>query len=380
MFLDKKYTLKQSQHMLKCVAIISVKDSIVMKKKSLLLLIPSLIISSQLSWAESAPINLEQYYAVLDCGSSGTRIFLYQKTDAEPKLIAYAKNNIQLDTYIESPIYTAQNNIISLLNSTRPSTRQYNISKDNLQVSVLATAGMRYVPLEKQNTYYTKIKQQLISNGYKVDQVRTISGNEEALFSWISANNLNKTLDSDKDTYGIIEVGGASAQVAFATTQESGNNVYHIHTKNKNYNVYNISLLGLGKNALYRTLTQANESNICNANQTDYMQCSTAIDKIIRSYPETTQLQNLSGYTNTRFYGIDNVYYSKKSLADNFSSVDICAHTTNKECATHIYINQLIKTLAPNSIKPVSKIKSTENSWTAGFIYTKINNITITNH
>lgn len=339
----------------------------------------SILICVQTTYAQTTPDKQFNYYAVFDGGSSGTRIYLYKKSKHNPKLIAFANNNIQLDTYVESATYTTQNNLLKLLNELQPKMTELGINKNNLEVNILATAGMRYAPIEKQTPYYNQIKEQLIAQGYHVNQARTISGNEEAMFSWMSANLLNKTLDTNKQTNGIIEVGGASAQIAFATPQESGANIYQIITPNQKYNVYNISFLGLGKNALYRTLIKNNESTICAANQNDYTQCGNALTEIIRSYPETMTVQNTAKYYDTNFYGIDNIKHYKSVLNKDFNPELACKNIEAKNCAENIYINQLITILKPTHLKPVNKINSKKMNWTAGFVYTTANNVTIHN-
>ncbi len=347
-----------------------------MKNISFIAFLFTLVSCAQTTFA--ANDNSTKYYAIFDCGSSGTRIYLYQNAHNEPKLIAEEKNNIQLDTHLDTPKITAKNNIRKLIAQIKPMLKQHNIDKKKLQIDILATAGMRYVPTEVQAQYYAQIKQNLLKSGYNVNQARTISGNEEAIYSWISANHLNHILDSQDDTYGIIEVGGASAQIAFATSQESGDNIYKIKTNKQTYNLYNISFLGLGKNRLYSTLTQNNESGICDAKQNSYTDCEQTISSVINSYPETSQIKNINGFKETKFYGIDNVYNFKGALANNFSSVNSCKTLNNKDCATNIYIRKLIDTVAPNSLTPISKINSTTETWTSGYVYSEINNIKIT--
>lgn len=118
-------------------------------------------------------------------------------------------------------------------------------------ISLLATAGMRLLGPEEQAAILTHTCRYLRSFNFKVDDpsetlgpcgssVRIITGEEEGLFGWIAVNYLmdgfkNKSSSNGKEqeketdllrtTYGFLDMGGASTQIAFEPSAEHENNV-----------------------------------------------------------------------------------------------------------------------------------------------------------
>ena len=99
---------------------------------------------------------------------------------------------------------------------------------------LLATAGMRLLSPEKQGHVLSATCQFLrFHSNFKIDDrsangpcgssVRIITGEEEGLFGWIAVNYL---MDGFKDsnntrlTYGFLDMGGASTQIAFEPSKE----------------------------------------------------------------------------------------------------------------------------------------------------------------
>lgn len=100
---------------------------------------------------------------------------------------------------------------------------------------LLATAGMRLLSPEEQ----ARILQETCSflsrhSNFKIDDpsdagpcgssVRIITGEEEGLFGWIAVNYLMDGFSSSSDnrtTYGFLDMGGASTQIAFEPSPES---------------------------------------------------------------------------------------------------------------------------------------------------------------
>ena len=96
-------------------------------------------------------------------------------------------------------------------------------------IFLLATAGMRLLPdnerkeLLKEICSYTKATTKLMISDCNL-HIQVIPGETEGLYGWIAANYLLGGFDSPRDhahgqghhTYGFLDMGGASAQIAFA--------------------------------------------------------------------------------------------------------------------------------------------------------------------
>ena len=105
-------------------------------------------------------------------------------------------------------------------------------------VFLLATAGMRLLTQEQQVEILTEtchfFKTQ---SNFRIDQpsaagpcgssIRIITGEEEGLFGWLSVNYLMDGFTShsqDRTTYGFLDMGGASTQIAFEPSLSERNN------------------------------------------------------------------------------------------------------------------------------------------------------------
>lgn len=98
-------------------------------------------------------------------------------------------------------------------------------------IYLLATAGMRLLPTSQQTTLLTRTCNILRSYSFDLPDcsksVRVISGEEEGLYGWIAVNYLMDGFDKHdhkagkhSSTYGFLDMGGASTQIAFEPTEE----------------------------------------------------------------------------------------------------------------------------------------------------------------
>ena len=100
---------------------------------------------------------------------------------------------------------------------------------------LLATAGMRLLPPQKQAEILLETCRFFVGHSYfKIDEasavgpcgssVRIITGEEEGLFGWIAVNYLMNGFSEsslDRTTYGFLDMGGASTQIAFEPSLEN---------------------------------------------------------------------------------------------------------------------------------------------------------------
>jgi hypothetical protein len=124
---------------------------------------------------------------------------------------------------------------------------------------VLATAGMRLVDLVAASRIYDSVRHAVVKRGFTVRQIGTITGQDESIYAWISLNYLKGNLRAGQDTEGIIEVGGASAQVALAVPSvgDLGESVRRVRVGELDFAVLSHSFLGLGQNEARRSMVKA---------------------------------------------------------------------------------------------------------------------------
>ncbi|KAN0123962.1 GDA1/CD39 (nucleoside phosphatase) family domain containing protein [Russula decolorans] len=203
--------------------------------------------------AADAWLNSRRFGIVVDAGSSGSRLQIYSWRDprvarsqlghqvdhtlptvekgtqndedwvmkVEPGISSFADNPDDIPAYLAPLLKHAQTHIPPSLHHETP-------------LFLLATAGMRLLSPEAQAAVLRSTCQFLIFHSdFRMDNpspvgpcgssVRIISGEEEGLFGWISVNYLMDgfgSSSSDRSTYGFLDMGGASTQIAFEPNLE----------------------------------------------------------------------------------------------------------------------------------------------------------------
>ncbi|KAH9931692.1 nucleoside phosphatase family-domain-containing protein [Epithele typhae] len=194
-----------------------------------------------------------RFGVVIDAGSSGSRLQIYSWKDArtvrmeqgadalrnlpqvrkgtekgeewsvkvEPGLSTFADNTEGVPTYLAPLLEHARSHIPP---SMQPETPLF----------LLATAGMRLLSSEKQAEVLQSTCDFLrLHSHFKIESpssvgpcgssVRIITGEEEGLFGWIAVNYLMDGFGGPNDnplTYGFLDMGGASTQIAFEPSKE----------------------------------------------------------------------------------------------------------------------------------------------------------------
>ena len=226
----------------------------------------------------STSTQAAHYEAVLDAGSGGTRLFLYQVTPGSYPLVVKVmegENSKQPNgasedginnfvcgnqTNYSPPSAVAPQVITPLLNTLSSTLAALNTPINQVTVNLLATAGMRTSEIicgqAAVNNLYLIIQQSIADAGYKVGDVRTSDGNsEEGVWTWISLNDYINNIFKDPSRtavsgvpVGVVEVGGSSAQISYPTTlaPNSSQNIYSVSINGNAYSVFNRTYLGMG--------------------------------------------------------------------------------------------------------------------------------------
>ncbi|KAH7854370.1 hypothetical protein Vadar_013021 [Vaccinium darrowii] len=191
-------------------------------------------------WSQGTP----KFYVVLDCGSTGTRVYVYQanindKNDGSlPILLRSLPESIQNTSSQTGRAYNRMetepgfdklvHNISGLKTAIQPliqwAEKQIpDHAHKTTSLFLYATAGVRRLP--------SSDSQWLLNNAWSILQnspflcrrewVKIISGMEEAYYGWIALNYHTGVLGAipKKATFGALDLGGSSLQVTFESNE-----------------------------------------------------------------------------------------------------------------------------------------------------------------
>ncbi|XP_031573081.1 ectonucleoside triphosphate diphosphohydrolase 1-like [Actinia tenebrosa] len=219
---------------------------------------------SHARYLEKHASKAEIKYAVFcDAGSSGIRIKVYElivgvhapikvsdvkeldvpkPNKAKPGLSAFADSVSDIGSYLDDLIDSAKKVV--------PADRQA-----STPIYLYATAGMRLLEDDEKNAVINEVNQLLSDESFspfhfEKDFVKIISGQEEALYGWITVNFL-KGIFSQKTSggsCGALDLGGASTQNTFRTRKDSALVTFEPTLAGKTYPVFAHSYLSYGVN------------------------------------------------------------------------------------------------------------------------------------
>ncbi|KEF53941.1 apyrase [Exophiala aquamarina CBS 119918] len=232
--------------------------------------------------------DTHRYGVVLDAGSSGTRVYVYKWLDntvarldassrhALPELETKDKWTKKVhpgvSTFGTTPELVGDDHLKPLIKHALEYVPKEAVP--TTPIFLLATAGMRLLPdfqrdaLLRNICSYVQSETKFLMPDCGL-HVQVISGETEGLYGWIAANYLLGGFD-DKDrhnhgkghhTYGFLDMGGASAQIAFAPNATEAEKhaddltLLRLRTNNgvsQEYKVFVTTWLGFGANEARR--------------------------------------------------------------------------------------------------------------------------------
>jgi hypothetical protein len=207
------------------------------------------------SYAQSNPCSGHHCLAVVDAGSTGSRLHIFSYDVDE------TKTPININEIWSKKVKPGFATIDSSQNAIDAYTNDLFAGAPAQQMPVYfyATAGMRLVSLVKQKSYYDNLKNWFNQHtDWQLMEAKTITGNDEAINDWLAVNYHLGTLKSaSKQAVGVIDNGGASTQIAFplqegvetTTGKQVTLNLYGQHI-----NLFVQSFLGLGQNEMTHQL------------------------------------------------------------------------------------------------------------------------------
>ncbi|XP_061355433.1 probable apyrase 6 isoform X2 [Gastrolobium bilobum] len=214
--------------------------------------------------SSSSSGNGFRYRIIVDGGSTGTRIHVF-KYGVDDKVFDFGKEGLAsmrvnpgLSSFAEDPDGAGMS-LSELVEFGKG--RIPRGSWRDTEIRLMATAGLRMLDAEVQEKILESCRRVLRSSGFKFrdEWASVITGSDEGVYAWVVANYALGTLGGDPlDTTGIIELGGASAQVTFIS-RESVLPLFSRAVKfgNTTYNLYSHSFLHFGQNAAHDSWKEA---------------------------------------------------------------------------------------------------------------------------
>ncbi|MFZ2727290.1 MAG: hypothetical protein WAX77_13635 [Methylococcaceae bacterium] len=237
-------------------------------------------VASSYAQADTAPVasptaaTLPVCQIVFDAGSSGTRLYIYQKQDNNwlehpgPKVGALADPVREIRDKKHSDIDVVTTEVVSSLEAikqdgsvNKKGNKEWPAFDWQAQCQVVssmvyATAGMRIAEQEnpaKSVELWRNLKQKLQAKvGANVTvTTRTLTGFEEGLYAWLAVRE-----KQENNNFGIAEMGGASAQITFPCEKcdTKDDSTKTVLVKNNPVKMFSYSFLGLGQDEAPKTL------------------------------------------------------------------------------------------------------------------------------
>lgn len=196
--------------------------------------------------------NKHNLAIVIDAGSTGSRLHIYQLPD--PKKPTSRINELYLNQVSPginasiNDIRATSEHLASLFNPAQRFCYQQKLNCADAPIHFLSTGGVRLERRSKQQQLY-----QIVRNWIEdftifkhVVEVRTISGEEEALLGWMGAYERQSRNNQAVGAY--FELGGASMQYAYIVEDPKAANVTINYPKRKAIHLKVGSWLGFGLN------------------------------------------------------------------------------------------------------------------------------------
>lgn len=195
--------------------------------------------------------------AVVDAGSTGSRLHIYafdRDENSNPVNINEVwSKKVKPGFATLAPSPEAINPYLTNLFSDAPS--------QNMPLFFYATAGMRLLSTTKQAQYYRTLESWFAQQGqWQLVSAKTITGRNEGLYAWLAVNYQTGALtDASKPLSGVLDMGGASVQVALPISNDAGiepNDLLEFDIYDRHIKLFSHSFLGLGQVVLtYQFLT-----------------------------------------------------------------------------------------------------------------------------
>lgn len=265
-------------------------------------------------------------------------------------------------------------------------------------VQYFGTAGLRSLSQEVLDSTLSTVRDVLDSSEYmfKHDWARMISGTEEGGFSWVAINyemgNFQSNVEVERETVGVLEMGGGSAQVVFelGDSQDAVEDDLFVFVSRlgRKYRLYSHSYMNYGQNYAIGRMT-GNSTKFCreseNRKDEELDTCITAItDEALVKIDAPGKYDHEVAPTRGLFAAAGSFYQTQDTAALNLAGREMniddfgqrarqACKTSNNACAAYkpdsccfalMYQASVLKAWNFNSAAKMKFVKVT--SWSLG--------------
>lgn len=165
--------------------------------------------------------EIPPFVVVIDAGSTGTRMHTYcfsqvqlcrdhakhpRNSENKPGLASCSDAEC-LSALLSPLLEDAAQNVPEQFRASTP-------------LAIRATAGFRLLGRQRAEMLLKKIRIIVRQYGFKDAGVEVMTGDDEGLLQWIAVNSLLGTLDSNESTVVVMDLGGASTQIAYTVPDD----------------------------------------------------------------------------------------------------------------------------------------------------------------
>ncbi|KAI8976092.1 nucleoside phosphatase GDA1/CD39 [Pilobolus umbonatus] len=202
---------------------------------------------------------LTKYSVIIDAGSSGSRVHVYQfRVCNDPVMENEVFHMLEpgLSSYKDDPKKAAESLDKLMEIAVKNVPEQY---QSCTPIAVKATAGLRLLGADKSDAILDSVVHRLETKypfPIAGDQgVEIMDGKDEGVYAWVTVNYLLGKFKKSKrgQSAAVFDLGGASTQIVFEPTyvaenMPEGDHKYELNYQNDTYNLYQHSYLGYGLN------------------------------------------------------------------------------------------------------------------------------------